>query len=199
MRNQIRKMAYGLGYRRCVIGLARLEPAQRPAALPDGLRLGPFGLNDLEAFSSAGGMDVEETPVRLLRGDRPWGLWLGDELACYGWSTTQPTSLSTRVALAPQTGEAYLFSFFTHPRHRGHGYYPLLLRAICEALAQEGLHHAWISVAPYNIASRRGIEKAGFMVAATHATLRGRCSLLLTQPDMPFPELRPYHRGLHLK
>lgn len=51
---------------------------------------------------------------------------------------------------------------FTDPQQRGRGYYPRLLRAACHRLADEGYRRVIITCAPDNLASVRGIEKAGF-------------------------------------
>jgi ribosomal protein S18 acetylase RimI-like enzyme len=50
----------------------------------------------------------------------------------------------------------------TLPAYRGQGLYPQLLRASCLRLAAQGHRRAIITCAPDNIASMRGIEKAGF-------------------------------------
>lgn len=50
----------------------------------------------------------------------------------------------------------------TLPAYRGQGIYPRLLRATCRHLAAQGYRRAIITCAPDNIASVRGIEKAGF-------------------------------------
>lgn len=51
---------------------------------------------------------------------------------------------------------------FTEPAWRGQGLYPRLLRASCRHLAAQGYLRAVITCAPDNLASVRGIEKAGF-------------------------------------
>lgn len=51
---------------------------------------------------------------------------------------------------------------FTEPEARGRGLYPALLRAMCDELARRGHRRVIISCAPDNVASRRGIERAGF-------------------------------------
>ena len=50
----------------------------------------------------------------------------------------------------------------TFPAYRGQGLYPLVLRASLQHLAAQGFSRAIITCAPDNIASVRGIEKAGF-------------------------------------
>lgn len=50
----------------------------------------------------------------------------------------------------------------TFPAFRGQGLYPMVLRASLRHLAAQGYSRAIITCAPDNIASVRGIEKAGF-------------------------------------
>lgn len=52
---------------------------------------------------------------------------------------------------------------FTIPEMRGRGLYPGLLAVICDHLADSGYKRAIISCSPDNLASRRGIERAGFL------------------------------------
>jgi hypothetical protein len=51
---------------------------------------------------------------------------------------------------------------FTKPAWRGRHLYPRLLRRVCVELARAGHKRAVISCAPDNVASIRGIERAGF-------------------------------------
>lgn len=60
---------------------------------------------------------------------------------------------------------------FTDPQQRGRGYYPHLLRAACRRLADEGCRRVIITCAPDNLASVRGIEKAGFRRVRTLSSL----------------------------
>ena len=50
----------------------------------------------------------------------------------------------------------------TLPAHRGRGLYPGLLRESCQQLAAQGHGRVIITCEPDNLASVRGIEKAGF-------------------------------------
>lgn len=50
----------------------------------------------------------------------------------------------------------------TFAPYRGKGLYPQLIRAVSDSLASQGFPRAIITCAPDNLASIRGIEKAGF-------------------------------------
>lgn len=60
---------------------------------------------------------------------------------------------------------------FTLPAWRGRGLYPRLLVATCQHLAAQGHSRAIITCAPDNLASVRGIEKAGFRRVRTVRSL----------------------------
>jgi RimJ/RimL family protein N-acetyltransferase len=55
----------------------------------------------------------------------------------------------------------------TLPAFRGQGLYPLLLNEACRHLAAQGHRRAIVTCAPDNLASIRGIEKAGFRKVKT--------------------------------
>lgn len=102
--------------------------------------------------------------------------WVGAMPAAHGWvATTQAEigELELRFTLSPD--DRYLWDFVTLPAWRGRSIYPRLLQAI---LAQEYAERAWIIHAPENVASRRGIQKAGFRRVGTLSFLRdGRPAL----------------------
>lgn len=60
---------------------------------------------------------------------------------------------------------------YTPAAFRGQGLYPRLLRATCAVLAAQGHDRAIITCAPDNLASVRGIEKAGFRHVCTLSSL----------------------------
>lgn len=64
--------------------------------------------------------------------------------------------------LGEDTDTPIISNCFTLPAWRGQGLYPRLLRTSCRHLAAQGHRRALITCAPDNIASVRGIEKAGF-------------------------------------
>lgn len=82
--------------------------------------------------------------------------------AGYGWSAAGDAEigeLRLSFTLAPRN--RYLWGFVTRPVWRGRGIYPRLLQAILTAEAAEA-DRFWIGHEPGNVASARGILKAGF-------------------------------------
>lgn len=184
------------GLRRYKLATMALSPPPAFPPLPDGLSVKPFKAPDLQILGPQA-MDPTMTEHRLTCGDRPWGLWRGRELLCYGWSSTRPTSILSLTMLVPAPGEAYLYGFFTPPAHRGKGYYPLLLRQISAQLGADGVTRAWIAVVAENRASWRGVLKAGFRKSSTYVSWHGRITWTVPEGSEPQPILRPRFRGLH--
>jgi hypothetical protein len=93
-------------------------------------------------------------------------------------------ALLAHLAFRLAGSDRYLWDFRTLPQWRGRGFYPKLLQSI---LRNEGRAEArfWIINAPENLASARGIDKAGFRVVGDLAVAQdGRAGLVPTaDPD----------------
>jgi hypothetical protein len=126
-----------------------------------------------------GDLTVEETPPdgpladisadqvarRLADRNRVFLLRLGGELAAYGWSAAGRAHIGgLDLAFVVPPGERYLWDFVTFPPYRGRGLYPLLLQEILRRESSEA-EWFWIGHDAENLASRRGILKAGFAPA----------------------------------
>ena len=82
----------------------------------------------------------------------------GDRIVGVHWvSTREANDIVTLRA-----GECVIGPCVTVPRDRGRGIYPLMLSHICADWRQRGGHRAYMVVNVNNVASIRGIEKAGF-------------------------------------
>jgi GNAT superfamily N-acetyltransferase len=94
--------------------------------------------------------------------------------------------------LGEARGTPIICNCVTLPAHRGQGLYPLLLRASCQRLAAQGYGRAIITCAPDNLASMRGIEKAGFrrvktlhsLILFTRLIAAQRIQLASPAPDL---------------
>jgi len=109
----------------------------------------------------AGGYTREELEARQRAGHRPYVALIGNEPVAYGWVATREAEIGAlQLRFSIPVGERYLWDFFTVPAWRGRGIYPRLLQAIlgCEDTAQR----FWIGYDAPNVASARGIAKAGF-------------------------------------
>lgn len=86
----------------------------------------------------------------------------------YIWGAVGPVGVD-EIALAVQPGPAefYLYDAFTLEGWRGRNLYPSVLRRALEDGREEGLRRMTIFVEAGNLASRRGVEKAGFTLFQT--------------------------------
>lgn len=91
-----------------------------------------------------------------------YGLFDGDELLQVSWliPAEHDRLLPVRyIKLRP--GEAEITHSHTLNRHRRRGYYAEVIRRLCALAAEQGLHTVFMTTDVHNLASRRGIEKAG--------------------------------------
>ena len=92
-----------------------------------------------------------------------YAAFLDDEPAGYGWLARRTGRIDELMLVFElPRGDAYLWDFVTLPAFRGRGVYPHLLQAITHQ--EERLSRFWIGYEGGNLASGRGIEKAGFRV-----------------------------------
>ena len=90
------------------------------------------------------------------------------EITCYGFVVYE--SFYKRI-LGEANTVPMISNCFTFPEYRGQGFYPRILQAVCLNLAAQGHGRVIITCATDNLASIRGIEKAGFNRIKTLYTL----------------------------
>jgi GNAT superfamily N-acetyltransferase len=110
--------------------------------------------------------DIDEAAIqaRFDEGARCYVAFLDDIPVGYGWVGTKVGHIR-EVGLEWTLGEpdCVLWDFVTLPAYRGRGVYPHLLQAIIRAeLAHT--ERFWIGHQGQNVASQRGIQKAGFIL-----------------------------------
>lgn len=108
--------------------------------------------------------DAEKLEL-IQRGHHPYLARLGTQAVAYGWSASgQARFGGGLVTFQLPARNRYLYDFVTLPAWRGQGIYPHLLQAILRR--ESGEHDRfWIIHQSSNIASERGIRKAGFILA----------------------------------
>lgn len=117
-----------------------------------------FGAEDAAA---AIGMEVAEVRSRLERGHRLWMARLNGDPVGWGWCATRELGIGELdIARVLPPGDRYLWDFCTVPPRRGIGIYPRLLQAIVASEPQA--ERFWVGHDLGNLASARGIIKAGF-------------------------------------
>jgi RimJ/RimL family protein N-acetyltransferase len=128
-------------------------------------RAGPETLSQLAGASE--GVPAEMFRKRFDTDRRCYGAWIDGQLAAYGWISLEEEwigELRLRLRLGP--GEAYIWDCFTAPPFRQRYLYTALLTHIVTELRMERLKRVWIGTNAENLASQRGIARAGFQPVA---------------------------------
>lgn len=152
--------------------------------------------NDVTLLGRLHGRDDVEMRERIAAGNQPYVAFLGDAPVAYGWSASKTCGIGDAGlswTLGPQ--DRFLWDFATLNQWRGHGVYPRLLQAM---LANElgTAQRFWIGHDADNIASRRGITKAGFTLVDTLVRSAHGQMLLRAEGDSGRGRADPMGRGL---
>lgn len=135
------------------------------------------------------GISEKEVAAMLQEGHRPYIAHLNTGPVAYGWSAINRAAFGEgRVKFRVPTTDRYLYYFVTLPPWRGMGIYPRLLQAILKhesaGKGEDDPHlvgapeRFWIVHQLSNVASSRGIARAGFRIASK-VYFRGDDSLVL--------------------
>ena len=124
----------------------------------------------LDAAAWAEQTNVDHVTDRYLfqaRFDRGELVWTAhndaDKIVSYCWVTGQAVEIGEiDCAINPRADEIYLYDAFTFSEYRGQNLYPAVLQRILEHSREAGLRRALIFVMSDNVASIRGVRKAGF-------------------------------------
>ena len=111
---------------------------------------------------------------RLETGRRCYAARVDGALASYGWVSFDEEfvgELNLQLKFLP--GEAYIWDCATKPAFRQNHLYSSLLVHIAEELQAENFCRIWIGADRDNIASQRGISRAGFRSIADLLDVRG--------------------------
>lgn len=102
--------------------------------------------------------------TRFERGELVWTAHdNANKIVSYCWVTRQAVEIGEiGCAINPRDDEIYLYDAFTFAEYRGQNLYPAVLRRILEHSRDAGLRRALIFVMSDNVASIRGVRKAGF-------------------------------------
>ena len=118
-------------------------------------------------IEAMGGNASADILNRFETGRRCYAAWVEGKLAAYGWVSFDEEyigELKLRLKLVP--GEAYIWDCVTLPAFRRNYLYSALLTYILKELRAENLCRVWIGADLDNVASQRGIARAGFMAVA---------------------------------
>jgi GNAT superfamily N-acetyltransferase len=92
------------------------------------------------------GNEAQLVPIRLARGSRCFGAWVGHELVGYGWLSSKSEwigELELEIALGP--GEAYIWNCVTLAPHRRKGVFRSVVSSLVAQAREEGMARLWIA------------------------------------------------------
>ena len=184
--------------------LYRLEkPPEMAAVMPI-----PNAQWDLLAPGQAGRLaeigpfDSRDCAPRFERGDVCYLASLGGRPAHYSWVQRSGVHPFTEAgcSLPVAAGEFWIYHCRTAEWARGKGIYPATLQRIVQEHFESGYRTAWIYTTRENVASQKGILRAGFAPVATFTALRvgGRYYCLERAAKLPgtsnqWPSRPPAH------
>jgi hypothetical protein len=150
-------------------------------------------LAEIGWFDEAEGLD------RLRRGDRCYTVSIDGRLAHYSWVQRSANHPITEAGISVPVGNGAFWIYHCHTAEwaRGRGIYPSTLERIVNDCFAEGDCTAWIYTSKQNIASQKGILRAGFSLVTTLLALRmgSQCFPLSGQND-PLIGREPSERAL---
>jgi hypothetical protein len=125
-------------------------------------------------LSEFGSLDAGEALQRLRRGDLCYVAVLEGRLAHFTWvqrSGTHPI-LEAGMSVPVESGDFWIYNCRTVEWARGYAIYPATLVRIIDDHFEAGYCTAWIYTTRENIASQKGILRAGFGLVETFGALR---------------------------
>lgn len=130
-------------------------------------------IDDPVLLSFINQISEEEAVNRLANDHKAYVAFLEGIPAAFGWVASGKARVGelNHEFILPM-GHRYLWNFRTLQEFRGLGIYPYLLQQIILAEQPEA-ECLWIIHAPENIASRRGIQKAGFRFVGDVSVVNG--------------------------
>ncbi len=117
--------------------------------------------DDLALVARLAGIDEAEAITRVSRRHQPWMAQVAGEPVAWGWCAAAELDIGELGIRRPlPSRNRYLWDFVTLPSWRGRRIYPRLLQAIITR--SQDADRFWIGHDQPNVASARGIARAGF-------------------------------------
>ncbi len=137
-------------------------PGIAPACAATFSRVKPEEMDKLAQAMGPGSLD--EICQRFSAGRQCYAAWMDGQIISYGWVSFDEEmvgELNLRLRLIP--GEAYIWDCATVPAYRNLHLYSALLSTILKELHEkQPVCRVWIGADLDNVASQRGIARAGF-------------------------------------
>jgi RimJ/RimL family protein N-acetyltransferase len=134
----------------------------------------PLSPERVSQLMDIGPFDVNDGLKRLHRGDGCYTVNIDGHLAHYSWVQRAGTHRidEAGMSMPVESGEFWIYHCRTAESARGKGLYPATLERIVADHFADGYSTAWIYTTRENIASQKGILRAGFSLVATLSAVR---------------------------
>jgi hypothetical protein len=125
-------------------------------------------------LAEIGWFDEKAGLQRLCRGDRCYTVSIDGRLAHYSWVQRSACHRITEAGVSVPIGRGavWIYHCQTADWARGRGIYPATLERIVSDCFAAGDFTAWIYTSKQNVASQKGIVRAGFALVTTLHALR---------------------------
>lgn len=125
-------------------------------------------------LKDVGWFDSNEFVRRLRRGDRCYTASIDGRVAHYSWVQRSALHPIAEAGVSGRAGNGafWIYHCVTADWAKGRRIYPATLERIVSDCFAEGDTTAWIYTSKENVASQKGIERAGFRQVATLSALR---------------------------
>jgi len=121
-------------------------------------------IEDLKSVRTLSEFKIDQFHQRMERGDQCFVAVHAGKPVHFSWlqtSGSHPISPAARSWLV-KPGEAWIYDCRTADVAQRNGIYPFVLTSILRHLNSQSFTYAWIYTSTSNIASQKGIKKAGF-------------------------------------
>lgn len=145
-----------------------------PAVYNGPLRWELSSPGDVGELAEIGWFDEREVLERLRRGDHCYTVSIDGRLAHYSWVQRSSSHPITEAGVSVPVGDGafWIYDCQTAEWARGRGLYPATLKRIVNDCFADGDCTAWIYTSKQNVASQKGIVRAGFGLVTTLHALR---------------------------
>ena len=177
--------------------LYRLSNADLRSAVPENdgsVKWELLSRSRVGQLKDVGWFDSNEFVQRLRRGDRCYTATIDGRVAHYSWVQRSASHPITEAGVSGPAGNGafWIYHCVTADWAKGRGIYPATLQRIVRDYFAEGDSTAWIYTSKRNVASQKGILRAGFTHVATLNALRvGRHFFSMSGPGQSPVALEP--------
>ncbi len=166
---------FGVGVQRVYLYRITKEQPAGTFSLPVGIQVSLMTADQISLLRLLRpSLSVPEMQKRFQNGDLCYGAFRGEELVHCTWVQSSGRHRILRAGLRKEVrpSQFWIYECWTSETARGLGIYPYVVSRAVRDQFERGLNQGWIYTTPHNLASQRGITKAGFQHVQTLRSIR---------------------------